>query len=211
MRIYQNNSKEKKTKKDNKKLTYTLLLAFSVVAVAVIITLSLTLGKPKAPIINAPDSGPTIDVEVPPVADDRPVYVLPMENFTVGKLPSLDKLVYSSSMNYWKTHNGIDLAADAGTEVRAVSAGTVTGVQDTVLEAMVITIDHGDGLFSYYKGLDSAAAVKVGDTVEAGTLIGTVAANMPLERDEGAHLHFEMKLNGKYVDPMNYLPELGGK
>ncbi|MDR2202626.1 MAG: peptidoglycan DD-metalloendopeptidase family protein [Clostridiales bacterium] len=212
MRTYHNNSNDKKRRIDRKKLTYSLLLAFSVIAVAVIITLSLTLGRP-APAIEtpAPPPDPIVDVDVPPVEDPKPAFVMPMENFTVGKPASLDRLVYSSSMKYWKTHNGIDFLAEAGTTVFAVSAGTVTAVQNTVLEAMVITIDHGNGLFSYYKGLNETVAVNVGDAVEAGAAIGTVAANMPLERDEGPHLHLEMKQDGKFVDPADYLPAFAEK
>ncbi len=212
MRTYQSGTKDKK-KKLSKKMLYAILMTASLVVIALIITLSLTLGGNRAPVIDAPDpTPPNVDVDVPPVKDpEAPKFASPMSNYSLGKLSSLEKLVYSSSMGYWRTHNGVDFSADAGEKVMAIAAGKVTAIQHTVLEATVITVDHGDGLFSYYKGLDTDVAVEVGQEVALGDHLGNVAANMPYERDEGAHLHLEMKLGGKYVDPLNYIPELGDK
>ena len=211
MRTYQSGTKDKK-KKLSKKALYAILMTASLVVIALIITLSLTLGR-KAPVIDSPEpTPPVIDVDVPPVNEpEAPKFASPMNNYSLGNLASLKRLVYSSSMGYWRTHNGVDFAADAGEKVMSVAAGKVTAVQHTVLEATVITVDHGDGLFSYYKGLDADVAVEVGQEVALGDVLGSVAANMPYERDEGAHLHLEMKLGGKYVDPLNYIPELGDK
>ena len=211
MRTYQSGTKDKK-KKMSKKTLYAVLMSASIVVIALVITLSLTLGR-RAPVIEAPEpTPPSIDVDVPPaITPDEPKFVSPMSDFSLGRLASLERLVYSSSMGYWRTHNGVDFMAAEGTSVMSVAAGTVTGVQHTVLEATVITVDHGDGLISRYKGLNTDVAVEVGQSVEKGTVLGSVAANMPFERDDGAHLHLEMKYNDKYVDPLNYIPDLGDK
>lgn len=212
MRTYQSGTKEKK-KKLSKKTLYVILMTASLVVIALIITLSLTLSR-RAPVADSPEPTPppVVDVDVPPVTEpEAPKFASPMNNYSLGKLSSLERLVYSSSMGYWRTHNGVDFSADAGEQVMAVAAGKVTAIQHTVLEATVITVDHGDGLFSYYKGLDTDVAVEVGQEVNLGDRLGNVAANMPYERDEGAHLHLEMKQDGKFVDPLNYIPELGDK
>lgn len=203
MRTYQNGTKEKK--KLSKKMVYIILLSLSIVAIATIITLSLTLGN-KPPVNNDPTIPSGNDPVVPKV-----VYTVPMDSFTVGMPASLTQVVYMSSMNNWRTHNGIDLIAEKGTAVYSISDGTVTGIKHTTLESSVITIEHTGGVVSYYKGLAKDVAVKVGDTVKGGDLIGNVAESMPLERDVGAHLHLEIKKDGKLVDPINYLPELADK
>jgi murein DD-endopeptidase MepM/ murein hydrolase activator NlpD len=210
MRTYQSGTKEKNVRKNNKKLIYSILLAVSLAAIATVITLSVVLGGPKPlPVLEEPDPSQPVDT-VPDVT--APEFKAPLASFTVTAQASLTRLVYSSSMNYWKTHNGVDLAAEAGATVMSVSAGTVTSVQHTVLEGSVVAVTHGDGLVSYYKGLDSDVSVSVGDAVSAGTRLGTLSgAGMALEHDEGPHLHLEMKLNGKFVDPAVYLPELADK
>ena len=211
MRIYQSTTKDKK-KKTNKKLLYTILLSACVVVIATVITLSVTLGK-KPPVADeVPTDPPVIGTETPPVNEpEAPRCAVPLNNFSLGNLASLKRVVFSSSMGYWRTHNGVDFSAVAGESVMSIANGTVMAISHTVLEGTVISVDHGDGLISYYKGLDQSVAVEVGQAVEKGTVIGSVAANMPYERDEGAHLHLEMKQDGKFVDPLDYIPDLGDK
>ena len=214
MRTYQSQTKDKK-RKMGKKTLYTILFAACAVVIATVITLSVTLGGKKAPIVDEIPNDPTppsVDADTPPVNDPpAPRFALPLNNFSLGALASLKRVVFSSSMGYWRTHNGVDFSAEAGESVLSIADGTVTAVQHTVLEGTVITVDHGDGLVSYYKGLDSNIAVEVGQAVEKGTVLGSVAANMPYERDEGSHLHLEMKQSGKFVDPLEYIPDLGDK
>lgn len=205
MRTYQNGTKDKK--KLSKKMMYIILLSLSIVAIATIITLSLTLGG-KPPVDNNPDDGlPSGGDPVTP----KVVYTVPMDSFTVGMPASLTQIVYMSSMNNWRTHNGIDLIAEAGSKVYAITDGTVTNIQNKSLEATIITITHKNGVVSYYYGLSEDVMVEVGNTVKGGDVIGTVAASMPLESDVGAHLHLEIKENNKLVDPMKFLPELADK
>ena len=131
-----------------------------------------------------------------------------MADATAGKPAVLDKLVYNSSMNQWRTHNGMDFAAAEGTAVLAITDGTVSSVEHTQLEAAVVTIEHADGYVSIYKGLASDVLVEEGDTVKSGDPIGSVASYMPRERSEGPHLHLEIKENGKLIDPLTYLPSI---
>lgn len=155
----------------------------------------------RAPVDNKP--GGDIGVDGPPPA---PTYSAPLVDYTVGKEASLTKLVYSSTLNQWRTHNGVDLMTSAGAEVKCIAGGKVEKVQETTLEGVVVTISHENGVVSIYKGL-SDVSVKEGDALTGGTVIGKVAENMMTEQNDGAHLHFEMTKDGKLVDPAAFLPE----
>lgn len=201
MKTYQSPTKEKKTKKNFfMRNIYGIIFGITLLVVAGVITLTLVLTS-RTPVENKP--GPDVDVDVPPA----PTYTLPLENYTLGNTASLDKLVYSATLNQWRTHDGIDFIASAGASVKSIAAGKVESVKQTNLEGTVVTIAHDDGLVSIYKGL-SDVSVKEGDSVALGSVIGVVAENMMIEQREGTHLHLEMKKDGKLVDPSVYLTEI---
>ena len=106
----------------------------------------------------------------------------------------------------WRVHNGIDLAAEAGSRVIAASSGTVEEVRNDDLYGTTVVIDHGNGLKSIYSNLAGTPAVAKGDTVSAGSVIGSVGDTAEAEIGEVAHLHFEMTKDGAEVDPADYLP-----
>ncbi len=130
-------------------------------------------------------------------------YSAPVENYTLGKAASIDKLVYMPSLNMWKTHNGVDFAAAEGSKVTAAYSGKVTAVETSALDGTTVTVSQGDGLTAVYKSL-SSASVKVGDKVSNGATIGVVGT-MISETEAGTHLHFELKKDGKFVDPLDYI------
>ncbi len=203
MKTYQSPTKDKKTKKNFfMRNIYGFIFGITLLVVAAIITLTLVLNARRAPVDNKP--GGDIGVDGPPPA---PTYSAPLVDYTVGKEASLTKLVYSSTLNQWRTHNGIDLLTSAGSEVKCVGVGKVESVKDTILEGVVVTVSHEDGVVSIYKGL-SDVSVKEGDSVTGGTVLGKVSENMMTEQNDGAHLHFEMTKDGKLVDPATFLPEL---
>lgn len=196
-------AKEKKTKKGFfKKNVYAILFGTSLLAIAGVITLTLVLTRPKE---VAVDPNPPIDGNVTP----DPTFTLPVKDFTLGKEAALDSLVYSATLNQWRTHNGVDFNAAAGSSVLAVSDGTVKSVTTTTLEGTVVTVEHADGLVSIYKGLAADGVIAEGAAVKTGDELGKLAETMMLEQMDGVHLHLEMKKNGSYVNPLNYLPEAG--
>lgn len=105
----------------------------------------------------------------------------------------------------WRTHDGIDIGAEEGTNVRAMTSGTVTDVYDDPLWGCCVVVDHGNTLIGHYFGLSSDLEVTVGDTVNAGDTIGTVGNTADIEADVGSHLHFALKYQNQWIDPIQYI------
>ena len=69
---------------------------------------------------------------------------------------------------------------------------------------MTVVLRHTDGYTTHYSNLDEAIAVKVGDTVEAGTVLGTVGQTACIETAAQPHLHFAVFRNNVPVDPEDF-------
>ena len=99
-------------------------------------------------------------------------------------------------------HEGIDILAPAGAEVRAASHGRAeysgSGKRGY---GNVVILDHGDGITTLYGHL-AAIRVQSGETVTAGAVIGTAGRS---GNATTSHLHFELRIDGKAVDPIPYL------
>ena len=212
-------------KKSKKKvlLYYLILAACLLVIAAVTVTLVFTVGKrnnltdgPQIEKPNTddnkdpndgktPDDGKNDDDKKP---DNKPTnsddsWGLPLENasITCGYEFTFDKTLIR-----YAVHQGMDFEANAGDNVLAARAGTVTAVvTDNILNENYVTITHSDGVTSTYKYIVAKEGLKVGDTVKRGDVIGTVAEAGGMEMNDGEHLHFEVRVNGRTVDPDTYL------
>lgn len=98
-------------------------------------------------------------------------------------------------------HKGLDLAAAEGTPTYAAAAGTVIIAGWSSSAGNWVVIDHGNGLVTKYMH-HSALAVSAGQTVTKGQQIGYVGNT---GNSFGAHLHFQVEVNGSAVDPQGYL------
>lgn len=98
-------------------------------------------------------------------------------------------------------HTGLDIAAPAGTDIKAAADGEITfaGMQGGYGNLVIVT--HENGIQTYY-GHCSKIYASVGEKVEAGDVIAAVGST---GNSTGNHLHFEIRYNGIAVDPQNYL------
>ncbi|WP_297210727.1 M23 family metallopeptidase [uncultured Flavonifractor sp.] len=100
-----------------------------------------------------------------------------------------------------KFHNGVDLAVNNGTEVRAFAAGTVDYIGDSPEYGLYLQLSHAGGLKTFYCHC-SRLCVQQGQSVAAGE---KVAESGDTGNVTGPHLHFEMKLNGVRLNPVYYI------
>lgn len=112
------------------------------------------------------------------------------------------ELVKNETTGSWQTHNGVDIAAEVGTEVYAVSPGQVTAVNEDPLWGITVIIDHHNGFVTKYCSLAKDLSVQKGDTVVSGDVIGVIGDTADIESALTPHLHFEILHNGAYADPM---------
>jgi murein DD-endopeptidase MepM/ murein hydrolase activator NlpD len=98
-------------------------------------------------------------------------------------------------------HSGLDISTDKGNPVTATAPGVVQSASWNGAYGNLVAIDHGYGVMTRYAHL-SAFAVKVGDRVAQNDVVGYVGAT---GRATGPHLHYEVLVNGKLVDPMQFI------
>lgn len=162
-----------------------------------------------------PSAQPTQTPTSTPEADETPepsrqpaalVFTWPVNGAVVASF-SVETLLYDETMLDWRIHEGIDLAASAGTRVLAAAAGTVSRVYEDELMGMSVVIDHGDGLVSVYSNLTAAPTVQEGDSVYTGDVIGSVGETAAAESGRVPHLHFAMYKDDVPVNPEDYLPD----
>lgn len=116
------------------------------------------------------------------------------------------ELIYDKTMSDWRTHTGLDIAAELGTKVAAISSGTVESIVNDDLYGTTITIDHGNDLKSVYSNLAATPTVSEGQAVAAGDTIGAVGNTAIVESGIVTHLHLAVISSDVAVDPLDYLP-----
>ncbi|MCI6865777.1 MAG: M23 family metallopeptidase [Oscillibacter sp.] len=118
---------------------------------------------------------------------------------------SVDELRYNETFGDWRTHDGIDIAAEVGTQVLAACSGTVTSVREDDMLGTLVTIAHDSGFETTYANLRSSPGVSEGQYVSAGEVIGAVGSSAIAEISVPAHLHFSVKKDGAPCDPNEFL------
>lgn len=104
-----------------------------------------------------------------------------------------------------RQHNGVDFAARPGTEIVAVAAGVVTWSGRKAGYGWTVEIGHADGYSTLYAH-NQRNLVRVGELVQRGQTIALVGSS---GRSTGPHLHFEVKKQGRHVDPASYIARRG--
>jgi len=165
------------------------------------------------PLPEDPEPAPVVPVkeETVPTLDPAPVVatapsliVSPLSGQVVAAF-SADTLAYNPTLDDWRTHDGVDIAAAAGTNVLAASAGTVLSVGDDDLLGTTVTLGHSGGYVTTYANLQAEPTVSEGEKVSAGQIIGAVGDTAITETAVGPHLHFSVSKDDQPIDPDEYL------
>ena len=129
-----------------------------------------------------------------PSINDIKLAVTPIQ----GKITSR----YGVSSNIRRsTHTGLDISAPTGTDIKVVADGTIISAVYSGAYGNLVKVSHGNGVETWYAHTNKMY-VKKGDTVKAGDVIATVGST---GNSTGPHLHLEIIVDGKTVNPQNYL------
>ena len=150
--------------------------------------------------VTQPEEGGALTVEAKKPAN----ITKPVQGTTIAPY-AMETLGYNQTTRDWRVHDGIDVAAEAGTAVCAAADGQVYTVYDDESMGMTVVIRHEGGYTTRYASLDAEVAVKAGDQVAAGDVIGKVGNTALLECGIGDHLHFSVSCGGTAVDPAEFL------
>ena len=158
---------------------------------------------------STPNSTPTPDESVNAPTEDvvskLPDFKLPVAG-TLAVSHDPDLQVFSPTMQEYRVHMGVDINTTEGAPVYAAAKGKVTKVWNDPMMGWCIEISHDGNAATYYKNLDETLAegIKEGITVSSGQLIGAVGDSAVMEVAQEPHLHFEITVNGKMEDPLEF-------
>ena len=124
---------------------------------------------------------------------------------TVAAEYAMEVLSYNQTTRDWRVHNGVDIAAEPGTQVVASAAGEVYTVYEDDRMGMTVVIRHEEGYVTKYASLAEDVLVSPGDSVEMGQAIGCVGTTALMENAIGDHVHFSVTRNDESVDPEEFL------
>jgi len=146
-----------------------------------------------------------------PVGGDVETFslALPVDKGYVAKSHDASIQVWSETYGAYKVHLGVDIATDLDAKVYAAEDGTVSKIWNDALMGRCISIDHGDGIYTFYMNLsaEEVEGIVEGASVTSGTQIGYVGETAISELADEPHLHVEMTMNGISVDPAEYFSD----
>ena len=160
--------------------------------------------------VQPDDPQPKKDGEAETAAQTEPrevVYTWPVKGQVLRGF-TVETLAYDKTMGDWRTHSGIDIAAEEGRKVLAAGEGQVAEVYNDAMMGTTVTVLQPDGVTAVYSNLAQETAVAVGDPVDTGTVLGEVGCTALAESGLEPHLHLELLADGEPVDPLVYLPDI---
>ncbi len=145
---------------------------------------------------------PDLDESSIMVSSEQPAFIMPVNGAIIAEYS--EKLIYNEPLSDWRTHDGVDIAADLGCSVQSAAAGIVEDISSDVM-GNCVTISHAAGFITKYMGLENVENLTVGKEIQSGEVIGTVGSCKG-ENTKESHLHFEMTKDGVIVNPYDFLP-----
>jgi stage II sporulation protein Q len=172
-------------------------------------------GEPESsghPISENPDQDSvpvteTKEVFEAPVADDVVVNVKAKFYDNEASAEDQQAALVSYNNTYWQ-NTGIDYVTESGDsfDVTASLSGNILKAEKDALLGYVVTIEHANGVVTHYSSLNDVQ-VEEGATVQQGEVLGSAGMNV-FNKDAGVHAHFEIRKDGKPVNPEDFFGEL---
>ena len=119
---------------------------------------------------------------------------------------SMDKTIYFSTLDQYKYNPAVIISGAEGDQVISATTGIVKSIDVTAETGTTVNIDIGNGYELFYGQLKEVP-VKVGDYVEAKTVLGYVSQPTKYYSVEGCNVYFEMRKDGQPVNPIEYMEE----
>lgn len=114
---------------------------------------------------------------------------------------SIDRVIYYETLEQFKCNPAVIIAAEIGTEVLSAAKGIITSITDESETGLTITVSIGSGYSLVYGQLQDVK-VEVGDTVEEGIVLGTIAKPSKYYTVEGSNLYFQVMKDDETMNPM---------
>lgn len=127
-------------------------------------------------------------------------FIRPVKGETLKEY-SMDKVIYSKTLDMWKVHDGIDIFACLGEDVLASEKGIVERVYEDSFYGYSVIIDHQNGIKTIYRNLAEEILVKEKQEINKGQIIGKIGNTASGECKDEVHIHFEVIKNGEIVNP----------
>lgn len=150
---------------------------------------------------------PTEEVDVGVEAENVLPDFFPVSRGAIIKGFSDTVPVYSQTMEDYRTHPGIDIASPIGSSIYAAATGTVGAVWEDPMNGCSLTLIHKGGAVSTYSNLsrETMEIMKPGMSIQGGDVLGTVGDTSLVEIADEAHVHYELSIDGKVVNPEEYI------
>ena len=204
-------SKFKENFKANRAVYITAISILAVMILIVSIVAATNRSKqqtpPPTPSVSSSSSTTKKPVETPTedVGAKLPSFSLPVSG-KLFKAHDSEMQVYSSTMEDYRVHLGVDILATEGAPVYAAADGKVIQIWEDVLMGQCMAVQHNGNAVTIYKNLSAElpSGIKEGASVKSGQQIASVGSSAMIEIADEPHLHFEMTLEGLSVDPLEY-------
>ena len=159
-----------------------------------------------APSVTTP---PPADTTAAPTAAENPLILTLPAGGVLTSYHDETAQVWSNTMRDYRVHLGIDIATEANAPVYAAADGVISQIYEDVRMGHCISIKHSDNTYTIYSNLgkEPADGIEAGVSVKAGQLIGCVGNSAMIEIAEDPHLHLEMTVDGKHVNPLDYFDQ----
>ena len=157
------------------------------------------------PVVEEVPVMPELELDDTPVIAEAPRLIVTPVHGDVLMAFSMEELMYNPTLEDWRTHDGVDIAAASGTTVLAACNGCVLAVEDDALMGTTVILEHDGGYQTTYANLQSNPPVVAGDFVSAGQIIGAVGSSAAAESAQAPHLHFAVTKDGEAVNPHEFL------